>query len=347
MEQDARVGLRASWAGPVLAPRQLVRAGCVRASAQAGLCGAGGADSVQSGLDGGDVGERGVVVEGRVADDVARVEFGARTGGVGAAGGVDLGWRGAGVEDRSEGLAHVLPLGDVLSNVGFLDDFAELVVLPGIGVVSGYSADQLLQEHLGGAGRVGSVVLGVEATGGVGCLLEQADPGPVHRIGVQGGLLHGDGEGDLGGAAGQAHLLGDSGDGAGHLHLLVVQGDAGVVPGGRRCRGDRRAGTGPCWWWCCCGVDGAAVAARDRCRRGQRGRTSGAGQNDDDQHEQDQAQEHRPGNQHSGGGADRPPQHDLGCLAFDAQFAVTGRPIRQCPAGSRCTMRVRSMGTDW
>ena len=258
MEQDARVGLRARWAGPVLAPVQVVGAGCVGVQAQAGRGGAGGADSVQRGLDGGDVGERGVVVEDGVADDVAGVEFGGCTGGVGAAGGVDLRRWGAGVEDRGEGLAHVLPFGDVLSNVGFLDDFAELVVLPGVGVVAGYSAHQLLQEHPGGAGRVGAVVLGVEAAHRVGCLLEQADPGPVHRGGVEGGFLHRDGEGDLGGAAGEVHLLGDGGDGAGDLHLLGVQGDPGVVAGGRGCRGDRSRGA-------VAAVD-AGAALRRRCR---------------------------------------------------------------------------------
>ena len=138
--------------------------------------------------------------------------------------------------------------------MGFLDDFAELAVLPGVGVVTGYPAHQLLQEHRGGAGGVGAVVLGVEATGRVGCLLEQSDPGPVHRVGVEGGFLHRDGEGDLGGAAGQVHLLGDGGDGAGDLHLLGVQGDAGVVAGGARAAGVTAAEPAVRGGWCCGGA---------------------------------------------------------------------------------------------
>ena len=118
---------------------------------------------------------------------------------------------------------HVLVLGEALAGGRLLDDVADLVVLPGVGVVSRHLLDQLVVEHPGRATGFGAPVLGV----GDRVLLEQPQPILVDGLRAQARLLGGDRDADLDAATGDTHLLADRDHGGGHLDLAGVQRDAG------------------------------------------------------------------------------------------------------------------------
>ena len=168
-------------------------------------------------------GHRPGVVEHRVGDDVARIEAGARRRRGRCrgrhAGHVVLGQRDAVDQLPGQIAGHVLVLTEPLAGARQLDDVADLVVGPRIGVVARDQLEQPVVEHPGSAARLGARVHRVVD----GVLLEQPQPLLVDRVGPQAGLLGGDRDTDLDAAAGDPHLLADRGDGGGHLHLLGVQ----------------------------------------------------------------------------------------------------------------------------